>query len=423
MKILIVGGGGREHTLAWKLSKDSCRPELFCAPGNAGTSGISVNLDIAAEDVGGLLEWAKKNKPDLTVIGPEAPLCEGLTDLLQAEGLRVFGPSKAAARMEGSKLFAKEVMLAAGVPTAKACSFVEPEAAIAYIRKEGVPLVIKADGLAAGKGVYICDTLESAETAIKEIMIDKFHGDSGNMVVVEECLVGEEASILALVDGQNVVMLASSQDHKRVYNNDEGPNTGGMGAYSPAPVVSEDMWPMIKSDVFERTLVELKKRGIVYKGILYAGLMMTETGPKVLEFNCRFGDPETQVVIPRIEGDLVPALQACVDGTLHEDMIKWRSESCVCVVMASGGYPGPYEKNKIITGLEDISPDGAMVFHAGTRTERGKVLTAGGRVLGVVALGEDLKDSIRRVYLEVSKICFDQAQYRTDIGAKAVRRM
>ena len=420
MKILVVGGGGREHTLAWKLVNDSCRPEVFCAPGNAGTAEIAVNLDIGAEDIEGVMAWAKENRPDLTVVGPEVPLCDGLADLLTAEDLPVFGPSKAAAQIEGSKVFAKDIMESAGVPVAKGKSFTDSAEALEYLRAGKFPVVIKADGLAAGKGVYICADMAEADIAVKDMMSSNMFGDAGSRILVEECLVGEEASILALVDGENILMLASSQDHKRVRNNDQGPNTGGMGAYSPAPVVTDDLWPVIKKEVFERTLDELKKRGIIYKGVLYAGIMITADGPKVLEFNCRFGDPETQVIIPRIEGDLLPALKACVDGTLTDDLISWRDDACVCVVMASGGYPGSYEKGKVIRGLDNVKDvDDLVVFHAGTSIVDDQVVTAGGRVLGVTGLGPDIPTAIKKAYIAISDLVFDQAQYRTDIGAKA----
>jgi len=421
MKILVIGGGGREHAIAWKLSQDSCNPGLFCAPGNAGTARIATNIDVAAEDCDGLLAWARENRPDLTVVGPEAPLCSGITDLFQAEGLAVFGPSAKAAQMEGSKAFAKEVMTAAGVPTAASETFTDATSALAYIREKGAPIVIKADGLAAGKGVIICETVEQAEKAVASTMVDKAFGDAGATIVVEECLVGEEASILALVDGDTIVTLASSQDHKRVFNGDSGPNTGGMGAYSPAPVVTDEMWPKIREQVLEPTIRELKNRGITYKGVLYAGLMLTDKGMQVLEFNCRFGDPETQAVLPRLASDLTPALKACVDGTLTEDMVSWQPSACVSVVMASGGYPGAYEKGKVIEGVDKAeSEEGVTVFHAGTKQVAGGVVTSGGRVLGVTALGDDLPSAVDRAYAGVAQIRFDQAQYRTDIAARAM---
>jgi phosphoribosylamine---glycine ligase len=423
MKILIVGGGGREHALAWKLANDSRRPRLFCAPGNAGTADVAANLALAAEDFEGLLRWAREERPDLTVVGPEAPLCGGLTDRLNAEGLRVFGPTRAAAQIEGSKAFAKEVMEAGGVPTARAHTFTEAAPALAHVRSLQTPVVVKADGLAAGKGVCVCARPGEAEAAIRQMLTDQAFGDAGRRILVEEFLEGEEASILALIDGRTVLMLASAQDHKRVFNNDEGPNTGGMGAYSPAPVITDDLWPVIRTEVFERTLAELRKRGIAYRGVLYAGVMVTRDGLRVLEFNCRFGDPETQAILPRLDGDLIPALEACIDGTLTPDMVRWKAEPCVCVVMASGGYPGPYAKGKPIDGLATARAlPGVTVFHAGTRLQEGRPVTDGGRVLGVTALGTELPEAVRRAYLGVSKIRFDQAQYRTDIAARALRR-
>ncbi|OGV67253.1 MAG: phosphoribosylamine--glycine ligase [Lentisphaerae bacterium RIFOXYA12_FULL_48_11] len=423
MKILVIGEGGREHALVWKLSKDSCKARIFCAPGNAGTAGIATNLAIKSDDVSGLLAWAKTNKPELTVVGPEAPLCAGIVDIFSKEGFRVFGPSRAAAQMEGSKVFSKDVMDAGGVPTAASQSFTSSKEALKYVRSQSFPLVIKAEGLAAGKGVVICNTETEAEAAVQDMLEKKVFGGAGERILVEEFLEGEEASILALIDGKTVVMLASAQDHKRVFDNDQGLNTGGMGAYSPAPVVTDDLWPVIRRDVFERTLAELKKRGITYKGVLYAGLMIGKKGPRVLEFNCRFGDPETQVILPRIDGDLVPALLACVDGTLSEKMIKWRREACVCVVMASGGYPGAYEKGKVINGIAEAEEiNGATVFHAGTKVDNGKVVTSGGRVLGVTALGSDLPAAIGNVYKAVARITFDQVHFRKDIAAKALRR-
>ena len=421
MKILVVGGGGREHALAWKLANDSARPEIFCAPGNAGTAALGTNLDISATDVDKLLAWAKANKPALTVIGPEAPLCDGVADRFATEGLKVFGPCRAAARLEGSKVFAKEIMMAAGVPTAKFARFSNAAEAKAYIRKEGAPIVVKADGLAAGKGVTVAATVEQAEAAVDEALVQKAFGDAGATVVVEECLQGEEASILALIDGRNIVMLASSQDHKRIFDGDEGPNTGGMGAYSPAPVVKEDLWPVIREQVFERTLRELNKRGIDYRGVLYAGLMMTKAGPKVLEFNCRFGDPETQAILPRWDGDLLPALEACADGALGEGMVRWKPEACVCVVMAAGGYPGSYGKGDAIDGLADAAAmKDVVVFHAGTKLAGGKVVTAGGRVLGVTALGRDLRAAVDNAYKAVGKIKFAKAHWRKDIARRAL---
>ena len=423
MKVLVVGGGGREHALAWKISQDSSQPAVFCAPGNAGSARVATNLDIGAEDLPAIRAWVREERPDLVVIGPEAPLCAGLSDLLAADGVPAFGPCQAAAELEGSKIFAKEIMLAAGVPTAESASFTDLDAAIGYVRDKGAPIVVKAEGLAAGKGVAVCDTLEQAEAFLRECLVDASFGSAGHRVLIEECLVGEEASILGLIDGDRVLLLASSQDHKRALDGDAGPNTGGMGAYSPAPVVTDDMWPMIKEVVFNRTVAELKRRGITYKGVLYAGLMMTADGPKVLEFNCRFGDPETQVVLPRIEGDILPAFMACVDGTLTDDLLTWRDEACVCVVMAAGGYPAAYAKGQPIAGLDDVDQGTSrMVFHAGTKQQDDAVVTSGGRVLAVTALGESLREAVDSAYAGVASISFDGAQYRTDIAAKAFNR-
>jgi phosphoribosylamine---glycine ligase len=420
-KILVVGGGGREHALAWKIANDSEATEIYCAPGNAGTAALGQNLDIAAEDVGALVAWARTERPDLTVIGPEAPLCAGLADHLIAEGLRVFGPSKAAAQLEGSKTFAKEIMAEGGVPTAKYACFTDCEAACEYIRAEGAPLVVKADGLAAGKGVAVCATTEEAEQFARDVLAAGKFGAAGASLLVEECLQGEEASILALIDGEHIVMLASSQDHKRAYEGDAGPNTGGMGAYSPAPVITEQTWPQIRSEVYERTLAALARRGIEFKGVLYAGLMITSEGPKVLEFNCRFGDPEVQAIVARWQGDILPALEACIDGDLDESMVAWRDEAAVCVVMASGGYPGSYSKGCAISGLAAAGAlEGVSVFHAGTTLSAEKVVTSGGRVLGVTAIGADLAEAVERAYQAVDKIAFENSFYRRDIAHRAL---
>ncbi len=424
MKILLVGGGGREHALAWKLAGESGRPQVHCAPGNAGTAAVAVNVPVEAEDGDGIVRWAREQRPDLTVIGPEAPLCAGLADRLLAEGVPTLGPGRAGAQLEGSKSFAKEVMAAAGVPTAAAQVFDDAQQALQHVRRQSGPMVIKADGLAAGKGVSVCATVAEAEQALESIMVSKVFGAAGARVVVEECLEGEEVSILALVDGETALPLASAQDHKRAFNNDEGPNTGGMGAYSPAPALTDALWPVVREEVFGRTLAELRRRGIPYRGVLYAGLMIDGAGrPKALEFNCRFGDPETQAILPRIQGDFLPALQACASGTLREDLVQWRPEVCVSVVMASGGYPGDYAKGKPIEGLAAAEAlPGVRVFHAGTAVEGGQVVSAGGRVLGVTALGEDYGTAVQRAYQAVSRLRFDQAQYRTDIAGRALKR-
>jgi len=423
MNILVVGGGGREHAIAWRLAQDSCRPTLFCAPGNAGTATIAQNLPISAEDVPGLLAWAQEHRPDLTVVGPEVPLCLGITDTFNAAGLRVFGPVQAAARMEGSKLFSKDVMNAAGVPTARAQSFSDADAAVAALSRFSLPVVIKADGLAAGKGVIIAQTREEAAEAIRSMLVDAVFGKAGAQVLIEEFLEGEEASILALVDGEHAVILPSSQDHKRIFDGDKGPNTGGMGAYSPAPVVTPDLLPTIMNTVILPVVRELKRRGIVYKGVLYAGLMIGKRGINVLEFNARFGDPETEAVLPRIGGDLIPALQACIDGTLTDALITVRPEAAATVIMAAGGYPGSYKKGTPISGLDAAAkvPD-SIVFHAGTALRDGHAVTSGGRVLAVTALGKDLKTAVGRAYEAVKLIRFDGAQYRKDIAHRAFGR-
>jgi len=423
MKILVVGGGGREHAIAWRLAQDSCHPTLFCAPGNAGTAALAQNLPLSAEDVPGLTAWAKENRPDLTVVGPEVPLCLGIADAFAGAGLRVFGPCQAAARMEGSKLFSKEVMLAAGVPTARSQSFDDADAAAAALSGFSLPVVIKADGLAAGKGVIIAQTRGEALDAIRSMLVDAAFGKAGAHVLIEDFLEGEEASILALVDGEHAVILPSSQDHKRIFDGDKGPNTGGMGAYSPAPVVTPDLLPVIMDTVILPVVRELKKRGIVYKGVLYAGLMIGPKGINVLEFNARFGDPETEAVLPRIAGDLIPALQACVDGTLSEALVKVRPEAAATVIMAAGGYPGSYRKGAVITGLAEAAKiPNSTVFHAGTALKDGQAVTSGGRVLAVTALGPDLRTAVGRAYEAVAKIHFEGAQYRRDIAHRAFNR-
>ncbi len=423
MKILVVGGGGREHAIAWRLSKDSIAPELYCAPGNAGTGSIAVNLPIAASDISGLTAWAREHRPDLTVVGPEIPLCLGITDTFEREGLRVFGPSQAAAALEGSKRFSKEIMRAAGVPTAKSESFTDPERAIAALEGYGLPVVIKADGLAAGKGVIIAETRAQAVAAINDMLINSKFGEAGAEVLIEQFLTGEEASILALVDGEHAVILPSSQDHKRAYDNDEGPNTGGMGAYTPAPVVTAEMIPIIKASVIMPIVREMKRRGTPYKGVLYAGLMINGGTINVLEFNARFGDPETEAVLPRINGDIIPALEACIDGNLTDELISVTDDVAVTIIMASESYPDAYPKGRPITGLEDANAiDGCIVFHAGTTRENDTVVTSGGRVLSVTALGCDLRDAVDKAYRAVERINFEGAHYRKDIAHRAFNR-
>jgi phosphoribosylamine--glycine ligase len=424
MKVLVIGGGGREHALVWRLAQDSVHPVLFCAPGNAGTAAMAENVDISAEDVPALLAWARANRPDLTVVGPEVPLCMGIADAFGAEGLRVFGPCKAAAQMEGSKSFAKEIMRAAGVPTAKAEIHTDVSKALAALDNFALPVVVKADGLAAGKGVVIAQTRKEAEDAIRSMLEGNRFGKAGAEVLIETFLDGEEASILALVDGEHTVLLPSSQDHKRVFDGDKGPNTGGMGAYSPAPVVTDSLLPYIKEKVILPVVRELKKRGITYKGVLYAGLMIGKDGTvNVLEFNSRFGDPETQAVLPRIAGDIIPAFEACIDGTLTDSLIRVRPEAAATVVIAAGGYPGSYKKGTPVTGLGEAAKTAdCIVFHAGTKKQGADVVTSGGRILAVSALGKDLRAAVSRAYEAVRKIGIAGSHYRKDIAHRAFER-
>ncbi len=423
MKILVLGNGGREHAIVWKLAQDSCHPEIYCAPGNAGTAALATNLAIGAEDVPAIVAWAKEHRPDLVVVGPEAPLCAGVTDALEAEGLLVFGPSQAAAELEGSKAFSKDVMAAAGVPTARFRTYDDSERAIDGLESFGFPVVIKADGLAAGKGVVIAQTREEAETAIREMLDDGRFGEAGSEVVIEEFLEGEEASVFALCDGEHVVLLPPAQDHKRVFEHDEGPNTGGMGAYTPAPIATHEVMCFTKEHIVLPVLRELRRRGITYKGVLFCGLMIGCKGVNVLEFNCRFGDPETEVVVPSIASDLVPILKACAEGTLTEELVVLRGESAATVVMAAPGYPGSYPKGMPITGLDEAEAEGCHVFHAGTALKDGQVVTNGGRVLTVTAFGKDLREAVGKAYDGVAKIHFDGAHYRRDIAMKAFRHL
>lgn len=426
MKVLIIGSGGREHALAWKMAQSPLVQKVFGAPGNPGIALLDKGacIPIGAMDFEGLRAFIEQEDIALTVVGPEDPLAGGIVESLQETGRMVFGPVAAAARLEGSKAFAKDFMIRQGIPTAAYAEFDEPDAALAYVHEQGAPIVIKADGLAAGKGVTVAHTVEEAETAIRDAMVGKVFGAAGARVVIEECLVGEEASILAFCDGKTVVPLATSQDHKPVYDNDEGPNTGGMGAYSPAPVVTPAMEQEIRERILQPVIQGMAEAGSPYCGILYAGLMITASGPKVIEFNVRFGDPETQVVLPRMDTDIVPVFQACCEGRLSEIKIAYSPRPCVTVVMASGGYPKDYEKGKHISGIEDAEALGdVMVFHAGTKQDGKKLFTNGGRVLNVTALGEDLPATIARAYAAVKRIHFDAAHYRNDIGKKALAHL
>ena len=423
MRILVVGNGGREHALVWKIAQSKRVTKLFSAPGNPGIAELAECAPIAATDTDALAAFACEKKIDLTIVGPEVPLCAGIADVFRAKDLRVFGPARRAARLEGSKVFCKRLLLKSGVPTARAEIFNKADAARAYVRQCGVPIVVKADGLAAGKGVVVAPSVAEAEQAVGDIMERRAFGDAGTQVVIEECLHGEEASVMALVDGKTFCVLAAAQDHKRVFDGDRGPNTGGMGAYSPAPAVNESIGGAI-DEIFSRTLKGLQAEGIEYCGVLYAGLMLTKDGPKVLEFNCRFGDPETQAVVPRMDFDLASAAQATADGRLDKLELKWKPEAAVCVVMASGGYPGQFERGRPIEGLKEASElANVMVFHAGTkRGASGEVVTDGGRVLGVTALGANVEQGARRAYEAVERIHFDGAHFRRDIAARAIRR-
>ncbi|NLI14301.1 phosphoribosylamine--glycine ligase [Pelotomaculum propionicicum] len=422
MKVLVVGGGGREHALVWKLKQSPRVKEIYCAPGNAGIAGDAVCVGISAEDIPSLLAFARDKGIDLTVVGPEAPLCAGLTDQFEQAGLKVFGPSRAAAEIEGSKVVAKDIMAKYNIPTAGYAVFTEPAAAVSYIDRTGAPCVVKAEGLAAGKGVIVALDKQTAVNAVNSIMVDKDFGTAGDRIVVEECLLGEEVSILAFTDGYNVVPMVSSQDHKRAFDNDQGPNTGGMGAYAPAPVYTPELHKQVMDEILVPMIRALDAEGRTYRGVIYAGLMVTEQGPKVLEFNARFGDPETQPVLALLDTDLVEIIDAVLAGRLNKIEIRWKKQASVCVVLASGGYPGAYEKGKVISGLDRVAGN-VVVFHAGTAAKEGKIVTAGGRVLGVTATGPDILQAIESAYKAVDNISFEGMQYRRDIGYKAIERI
>jgi phosphoribosylamine--glycine ligase len=420
VKILVVGGGGREHALAWKLQQSAGVDRIFCAPGNAGTEETGENVAIKAADLRALARFAKENRIDLTVVGPDDPLAAGIVDVFESEGLRVFGPTKSAARLESSKIFAKELMRANRIPTARAAIFEKQEAAFAFLKESHFPIVIKADGLALGKGVIVAKNVEEAGAAVEAMLSEGRFGEAGRRLLIEECLTGSECSLHALVDGKNFRLLASARDHKRAFDDDAGPNTGGMGAFSPANNFDADQQARFEREVMGPLLDGLRESGITFRGLLFPGLMMTTDGPRVLEFNCRFGDPETQAILPRLKSDLLPLLEATVDGTLDRATIEWDERPAVTVVMASGGYPDKYEVGKPISGLETAASDGVQIFHAGTRRENGAVVTNGGRVLAVTALGETVAAARTRAYEAVSKIHFEGAHYRRDIALSAV---
>jgi phosphoribosylamine--glycine ligase len=422
MKVLVIGGGGREHALVWKISQSPLVKKIYCAPGSAVIAELAECVAIQPERIEQLAEFAAQEKIELTLVGSELPLTLGITDLFQSRGLRIFGPNRAAAQLEGSKAFAKEILHANGIPTAAFGTFTDAAAAKQFLANRNSPYVIKADGLAAGKGVLICTTRSEAEAAIDEILVQKTFGAAGDKVVIEEFLDGEEASFMVLTDGEHVLPLASSQDHKRVFDNDEGPNTGGMGAYSPAPVVTQAMHERILREILAPLLTGLKKRNILYRGVIYVGLMIGKDGPKVLEFNARFGDPECQPIMMRLKSDIVPLLEATIDGKLNEAAAEWHSDPAICVVLTANGYPGAYEKGKAIHGLESLAnwPNG-FVFHAGTTKENNRWLTNGGRVLGVTARGKTIADAVGEAYRAVGKISWDGMHYRKDIAQRALK--
>jgi phosphoribosylamine--glycine ligase len=418
VKILVVGGGGREHALAWKLRQSSGVDRIFCAPGNAGTEEIGENVAIKPSDLPALAQFAKKNRIELTVVGPDDPLAAGIVDHFESEGLRIFGPTKSAARLESSKIFAKELLRAKQIPTARAAIFEKEEAAFAFLAESHFPIVIKADGLALGKGVIVAKDVEEAQAAVAAMMREGRFGEAGRRLLIEECLTGTECSLHALVDGKNFQMLASARDHKRAFDGDAGPNTGGMGAFSPANNFS-GMEARFESEVMRPLLDGLRERGVTFRGLLFPGLMMTADGPRVLEFNCRFGDPETQAILPRLKSDLLPLLEATIDGNLDDAKVEWDERPAVTVVMASGGYPDKYETGKPISGVLSAASDDVQIFHAGTRCENNEIVTSGGRVLAVTALGKTVAAARNRVYEVVSQIHFEGCHYRRDIALSA----
>jgi len=418
MNVLVIGGGGREHALVWKLSKSPIVDKIYCAPGNGGIASEATCVAIDVLDFVGLVEFAKKNSIGLTIVGPEVPLTEGIVDIFEKEGLAIFGPSKVAAELEGSKAFAKDFMKKYNIPTAEYETFVDAHKAKEYIKKLGVPCVVKADGLAAGKGVIIAMTEAEAIQAIDEMMGDKKFGDAGSQVVIEEFLEGEEVSLLALTDGTTVVPMLPAQDHKRIFDNDQGPNTGGMGAYAPAPLCDDTMLKLVQENILQPTVDGMKKEGRTFKGVLYAGLMVTKKGPKVLEFNVRFGDPETQPILFLLESDLISVCNSVINETLDQIDLKWYQGYAICVVIASAGYPDDYQKSKSIT-IGEV-PGSTKVFHAGTKIDNGQLVTSGGRVLGVTSKGETVAKAIENAYSSIDKINFAGMQYRKDIGSRAI---
>ena len=423
MKVLVIGGGGREHALVWKIAQSPKVKNIYCAPGNAGIAEQAECVSIKADDIQKLVSFAQHNKIDLTLVGPELPLTLGIVDEFEKRGLRICGPNKSAAIIEGSKIFTKDLMKKYNIPTASYATFTSADEAKSYLKEKGVPAVIKADGLAAGKGDIPAQTLEKAEEAIDTILTKKAFGSAGDQIVIEDFLTGEEASFIAFTDGNTIIPMPSSQDHKPIYDNDEGPNTGGMGAYSPAPVITEELQQKIMDEVMTPAVRGMVSAGKKYKGILYAGLMIDQGKINVLEFNARFGDPETQPILMRLKTDLVPILEAIVDERLDQVSMQWDERPTVCVVMASKGYPGSYQKGLEIKGLDKVKGiKDVVAFHAGTSLKDGHVVTSGGRVLGVTALGNNIEETIKLAYQATSQIHWDGAYNRTDIGKKALRK-
>ena len=423
MDILVIGSGGREHAIVWCAAKSKRVDKIYCAPGNAGTAKTAENVSIKVDDINGLLKFAREKKIGLTIVGPEIPLVAGIVDIFEAEGLKIFGPNKAAAQMEGSKAFTKNLFKKYRIPTADFGEFDKSTDAVDYIKtNKKYPIVVKADGLAAGKGVIIAANEAEALGAVKDIMDLKIFGSAGERTVIEEFLEGEEASILAFTDGETVLPLPASQDHKRIFDGDKGPNTGGMGAYAPAPLITPALAEKIKNEILLPTVSALRSEGIIYKGILYAGIMMTKDGPKVLEYNVRFGDPETQAVLPLLKTDLVEICLASAEGRLKGIKMEIEDKASITVVLASKGYPGNYEKGREITGLDAFdNMNDVMVFHAGTAIKNGKIVTAGGRVLNVTAVAKDIKSAIEKVYKNIDKVHFEGVYYRKDVGRKALK--
>lgn len=421
MNILVIGSGGREHALIWALQKSAWAEKIYCAPGNGGIAYMAECVNIDVTDFKGLIRFVEKNDIHLTVVGPELPLTLGIVDAFKNAGLTIFGPDKKAAELEGSKKFAKDLMAKYHIPTADYRTFTDPDEAIQYIQKTDPPLVLKADGLAAGKGVLVCQNRKEAFDGVVSIMKEKNFGPAGKTLVVEECLAGEEASVLAITDGEDIVLLPPAQDHKAIFEGDKGPNTGGMGAYAPAPVITPALLDAIREKIILRTIRGMKEEGRPYKGVLYAGIMVTREGPKVLEYNCRFGDPEIQAILPLLDVDIVDLMLSSINGKVGKAEAKISNKAAVCVVMASGGYPGSYDKGKVIHGLNKLPPD-IMVYQAGTKLKGDDLLTSGGRVLGVTAVSDDIESAIKKVYQSIGMITFDGAYYRKDIGQKALRR-